>query len=1025
MQHGLYLKTISLENITIKNLYIKWDEKLNISIHNIFIKKIANNKSSKLSPVEQINKKIDYFSQFLLLTNSIAIENCQYKDTKLSLDYIQGSQGELKVHTHSTDMNAHFSITKQNNLLLHIDTLQNRSMHLKSHGDILFNTHAEKIYTKIDLLINNDANLTLFALSDKNRTNYLVHSHKDINNIKKIISLIHLPKGVEYWARDAIDTKSVTLSSAKGFIDYNDIQDAYKNITIAATLNRLNYSYNPKLAPIATAKTDILFSQGVLYIRPKQASSYGMALDRSWLKIDFTKKEELLTLHLLFNGQLNRDMLHILSTYKIKLPFLQHSGSVKTDLTINVNLRTIHVDAKGDFFTQKANFDYLGLNLDVKNTEVKLDNTMVTIPSMVASYKQFLTANVKVKYDAHSSSGIVTLNIQKAAFNDISYIKNSQHPLIVTYNINPKGDRVTLGKSHWFYKRKVITVQKTTLPFNLHSLKLTLPTTPFKVETIADGSIQGKINLHKKSASFALDLKHFNYDGIHATQPHTLFQINYDQNISITSKKNIHFTINGSPYTLDKLALLIEGSHIYLKHTMLYISKFITTKIYAHYDLEKKKAHVSLTNFTLKDPTTHKTLYKRSKIMLSIHTQKDKINIISKELDANFMLNDKEWLLNLNSLDRIEQDSKILQKYHITNGNISLYKLNNEKTTKFHAQIDYKFRLLTNENKPIKRYKIHGFISKEPSVYITVNDKIHMKIKGKKIDINATKIGINAEAITNFIEMLNKEQNSTKEQPVTLVFQAKNSYLHVANNRDIIADSINLQYIDNTTTAQLAYGPGVADFKLKGTTFYLYGHNFNDKFMSRLFSLSKFKNGTLDFSVKGNFNDYEGLFYIKKTTMKDYILLNNILAFVNTIPSLITFSLPGYNSKGLYVKNAYIKFHSIKHILHISDIYLNSKEIKIIGKGKASVKYNNIDLILNLKTDLASNISKVPLVGYLIFDGKSLSTSLKVTGKLTDPKIKTRIAKDIAVAPLNIILRTITLPYKLIKDATSTNQNKN
>ena len=48
-----------------------------------------------------------------------------------------------------------------------------------------------------------------------------------------------------------------------------------------------------------------------------------MYLDKSWLKIDFTQKDEILTLHLLFDGKLNKDLLKVLNRYKIKLPFLQ------------------------------------------------------------------------------------------------------------------------------------------------------------------------------------------------------------------------------------------------------------------------------------------------------------------------------------------------------------------------------------------------------------------------------------------------------------------------------------------------------------------------------------------------------------------------------------------------------------------------------------------------------------------------------------------------------------------------------
>ena len=120
----------------------------------------------------------------------------------------------------------------------------------------------------------------------------------------------------------------------------------------------MEYTYNLALEPVVAKSTELEFKDGILFIRPKEAYQYGFYLNKSWLKIDFSKKEELLTLFLLFNGKVNKDLLYLLNTYQIKLPFLQNSGSVDTNLKIEVGLRNIDVTAKGDFFTKKANFNY-------------------------------------------------------------------------------------------------------------------------------------------------------------------------------------------------------------------------------------------------------------------------------------------------------------------------------------------------------------------------------------------------------------------------------------------------------------------------------------------------------------------------------------------------------------------------------------------------------------------------------------------------------------------------------------------
>ena len=261
------------------------------------------------------------------------------------------------------------------------------------------------------------------------------------------------------------------------------------------------------------------------------------------------------------------------------------------------------------------------------------------------------------------------------------------------------------------------------------------------------------------------------------------------------------------------------------------------------------------------------------------------------------------------------------------------------------------------------------------------------------------------------------DRNSTKENSETkdVHFNSKNCFLYLSKNRHAISDNIELQYFDNILTAQLTHKNGSAGFKLSDNKFHLYGKGFNDKFMEKLFSLSKFKGGSLVFSINGTTEEYGGIIYAKDTTIKDYKILNNVLAFVNTIPSLVTFSLPGYNKYGLKTQSVYIKFKFKDDIYKISDISLESKEIGIVGLGEASIEKNSINLELNLKTDLGSAVSKIPLVGHLLLDKETISTSLVVKGALDNPKVETQIVKDIIVAPLNIIKRTLFLPFELFK----------
>ena len=1022
LQNGLYLENISIANLTIKNTYIKWNDKLNLSIEEIDIKKTAQ--SNKNLDYQDISKYLKLTSRLFLLTESIVVEKLNYGDLTLSLKHNSKEKGFLVANSPTLHFDSHFQF-RQHRFLFTIDTFTALHNKVRCSGKIIVNTQEKKIYSQLNLNLNNDADLKIYAIADTERLDYVIKSKKDIQYIHQLVALFHLPKAIKYWTSDAIDAANLTLNKVNGFVQYNDLTNAYRHMHVSATVNQLNYTYNPKLDAVHTEITKLEFLNGVLYIRPQKAYSYGMYLNKSWLKIDFTKPQEILTLHLLFDGMLNEDMLTILNTYHIKLPFLQHTGTVQTNLTIAVNLKTIKIDAKGDFFTKKANFDYLGLNIDINDTFMKLNNYDVDISSMKAHYKDMADADVSVKYNAKKAIGAIHLNLTKLKLTKDQYLNTNNNPCKVVYNISPKGDTVVVEKSDWIINGIDAHLDALDIPFNLQTLQITLPASYFAIDGIADGFITGTANIKNQLADVNLDLLSFKYQGIKLAQSNTELKLHYEKYLSIKTKDNIFFSVNGSQYKINKLLLKLDKKRVLLEHTSLDIGKYIKTEMSANYNIKEKKADINLKNFILINPKSKKILYYKKSINLTLIKSKKQLKIDSTELQANFILTNDKWMLNLDSIGIIAKNSNFLRKYNITNGKASFYKNSDDKYTKFKGGIYYQYKLLTEQDKAINKYNIDGYITKNQNIYFKVNKKVNIKV-ADDIKINLHNCGINSDELQKFVTLLTKQTKNTqsKKDAINIFLQAKNSYIYLGNNRYVISDTLNLQYYNGIITAQLAHGKGKAGFLLEDDTFHLYGQDFDDKFMEKLFSLSKFNGGSLDFSISGTFKDYTGTFYIKNSTIQDYVVLNNILAFINTIPSLATFSLPGYSKRGLHIDNAYMKFHSKDHILDISDIYIGSKEIKILGKGTASVRYNNIDLDLNLKTDLGSNLSKIPLVGYIIFDGQSISTTLKVTGKLTDPKVETMLARDIAVAPLNIILRTLTLPYKIIKDIADINISK-
>jgi len=1017
LQNGLFLPEISVSNIHIKQLYIKWNEKLDISIEEIAVIPTSVKTEDKLNyrDLGEILKKLSQTSHWF---NSLVIEKILYKEFEGTFKYHNSDRGFLVAFSKESQLK--LTINHEDEILcIDIQRFYDKTKNIDVKGKLYIDTKDIKFYTNLNLSIAKELDLTLFSKADTTTLNYKIISNKVITDYKHTISLVNLPKEARYWAYDAIKMSSLKITNICGHIEYNKLNEALKNIHISAIVNKLQYTYNKDLDAIHTQWTALEFKDGILYIYPHNAISYNKDLGKSWLQIDFTKKEELLTLHLLFDSLLDKDMLTILNTYRIKLPFLQKKGKVSTDLTITVSLRNINVDVHGTFYTKEANFDYLGLNIDIYNATITLNNYDVNIKSMGAKYKDVAKAMVDLTYNAATSEGKIDFH-----FNDISLkyisLNAKSTPLHATYNIKKDLDFIEIDKSVWNTKIQKVNVDAIRIPFNLQKLTLEVPTSFIELKGIGTAFISGFINLKDEKAQFNADVLKLSYEGIELSQSNTPLLISYDKQLSIRSKNEIFFNIAGSNYKINDLFMKIDENKISLKHTKIDIGKYIQTKIYANYNYKTNKSHISLSNFTLTDPNTNKTIYKNKKIMLSASNKDNTLTISSKELDSVFTSKESGWKLKINSIGRVAKNSTLLKKYYLTQGDFTLYKKKNDKFTRFKAHISYPYKLLVKNNKPEQFYKIKGKIYKE-KVYVNVNNKIHASIKDT-VHINMDNTSVNITELIRAVKDTSSESNSTNLFNVFL--NAKNSSLYINPNRSILYDTLDIQYYDKILTAQLSYHNAKAGLKLEMEDFNLYGKDFNDNFMNHLFYLANFKGGKLDFALGGKLNDYTGVMYIKKTTITDYKILNNILAFINTVPSLVTFQLPGYSNEGLSVNKAYINFKSKKSTFNLTDIYLDSKEIDILGHGIADFKNDNLDVILNLKTDLGSDLSKVPLVGYILLDGNSISTTLSIKGKTSDPQVKLLLAEEIVVAPLNIIKRTLTLPYKLIKDALDNNNSK-
>jgi len=1013
LSNGVYLKELSFPSLHINKLYIKWDKKLNISINDMTIMANKNSLPMDFKP-KDIRKHLKNFGLLASFIQSIVIEKINYRDIYATVRYVDTQGGYIRASSKSFNIDTIIHRTKKH-INFEIINLTDTIKQISIHGNIVLDLTNRELLLRLNTAIAKEINLNIFTFINASLLQYAITSNKDITNYSHLINILNIHPKLKYWVYEAIKMDKAVLKKAYGFIDFLKPDEAFNNLYISADIAKLEYSYHKKLDSIHTQSTNLEFKQGTLNIRPKNHTTYDFHLDKSWLNINFNTKEPQLSLHLLFNGFVDKNLLHILNTFGIKLPFKQNSGTLATDLTLKINLLNLNVDAQGDFFTNKANFTYLGLNLNIFNTHITLDNYKVTIDKMFAKYKKNISANVTANLDTKNNEGIISFDVDKANFNENMLWLDTDKQLHIDYKISSTGDIIKVSESQWnLFKEEKITVESIDIPFNYENLFATIPTTQIKIGNAATIYASGSTSFKTFSTNLELDVTKFKYGIIELAQSNLLLDVSFvDSKFMVSANENVRFILSNQDCSILNPKISLHQNKIITKSSEFVIENLLEAKVALAYALDNSNGFLNIEKMNFKNDMLGSIFKNTDFIGFKLKKENNKFTAFCPDMSVLIALSQNKWNVAFKSLAQLHKHSKLLQKYNLNNGKVTIFKSEDEKDIKFHADINHQKKFININNKLISHYKIDGYInSNTGDINLNINDKIHTTW-GKQISITGQDIGINLGSIIDYLASIKDDQKDSKSKNINL--ELLNSFVYFSKDRRAIADKINLQYYDNIATAQLIHQGATAGFKLQDNNFFLYGEDFNDIFMDNLFALSRFKGGSFDFSIKGSLEEYVGILYVKDTTVIEYKLLNNILAFINTIPSLVTFSLPGYNKNGLSIQNSYINFSFANDQYTLKDISLESKEMDIYGNGKASYKENTIDLNLNLKTDLASAISKIPVVGYIIFNEDSISTSLKVSGKLSDPEVETMLAKDIIIAPLNIIKRTLLFPFKLFE----------
>ena len=511
-------------------------------------------------------------------------------------------------------------------------------------------------------------------------------------------------------------------------------------------------------------------------------------------------------------------------------------------------------------------------------------------------------------------------------------------------------------------------------------------------------------------------------------------EVSVQANGTFTSKQT-HFNLFGLPIFSENLNVILDINENN-KHVFINDSKFQmqnpNIQGLANLDIDllqknvKGKINPSLIQITTSNSPTSPldqlfTLNQNDLSQIQIDADFSNTPIINIPLFEITLTLDEEKRIDLKNLSKLYPYSPFLDYLSIKSGEVSIL-------TKDFESFDIRAGL-SNLNYPIFDQKWNriqeiyanikvapdfvSFSSLDESIMLSYHDQtLKVSLLNKNFDFQTLKD--NTIPALTFSSVASKSSSSpqnnnepTPNSSLKLYLESKHSSIRY-KNLIIPTDEIIANIKNHKTTLDATYKNGVINLDFYEDIIKFKANNFSGNFVN-LVAQKELVQGGL-FSVKGLYKNeiLRAEVEMQNTIFKNFATLQNVIALIDTVPSLIVFKKPGFSTKGYQVTKGRIVLELNKDYLGLKKIDLIGDTIDINGGGLVELGTQDLNISLTISTikGLSEVLNKIPIVGYLLLgkEGK-ISTSLILKGTLENPKSEVTLAEDILSAPFKIIER--------------------
>ena len=934
---------------------------------------------------------------FLLATRGIKLDNINYQNIHIKKLYIKIDKklvikaNNIKILTKNSNTKTNYNQINKiiEKSFIYLNYLENIDL-----KNIQINQNRINYLNFSNNTLKADTNLAHIEISFKpinNQTiSFLIHNvtykplHISLNNIKGIekADLFKLNIDAQYKYQNS----KINVSLKAG-----------RHIKYIVKIDNLNEKLVNKFTPILKENNITLNIKSInIKGNEKKLNLYASNLN-------FTQNNKLFLKTPILNANYNITK----NNYKL---FIKNSNLIKDNLKIfskNININGNLNSLNFDTYNNKVYFkDYnLSINNLKGNFDIKNKNYKATIINNRLIQKNLQVINQKI--DVNGNFNLINFNAIK---NDI---------LLNEYKLNIKASNL---KGNFNINKNILNLTSNEIRANNLIVKNLLL-------KIKNNIINLKLNTNELlSPKLIAILKKFNLNI-------PIYQKNGKNSVFLNLKYNLN---NGKIDTylkaniLNSKLMLTESTYLTIKNANLELNNSLITL--KNSNLNYKESIVNLDYFIKKGIIDlNKNFIKTTGIIKNLNLENigdikdfnesmyinlNNLSIYLKHLKTDILIG-KNININVNKLSVLYPYIKYLKEYKILNGNIKIT-INNKikittNITNTKQKIIAKHFHYLNKIKLNTTIKNNNITITNPNFKVNIINKNPMIIDAgiKNLDINITKF-VKESLETNKTESKSNKKSNQKNQEYIVTLKGINDNI-IYNDSILYSHYLSMYYDKNYTHIESINNDRNITVIKKNGELKIYAFNIKEKELKKLAGIDFIKNAKINaFAFETNQSTaLNGFIEINRGYIKELKAFNNIIAFINLIPSLVTFHGPGFSEKGFKIRYGHIDYIYDEGIFYIKKADVRGDNLKFKAQGYIDLVKKTINMNVNV-TIIVKLIKDIPIVNYIILgkDG-GITLKLKVSGKLKNPKVEKNLAKGIIEAPFGIIKRTLITPFRL------------